>query len=138
MVSSTDRVVCDSQTTLSGSRTTTFSTSSGPSTSVMCSGASPDVPTTSSWPSWPISRMSKSSLAKRTASRCTLVTSGQVASMVRRLRALASSCTTGATPWAEKITVAPSGTSSVSSTNTAPRFCRVVTTCLLWTISLRT
>ena len=51
-------------------------------------GASPAVPTTSSWPSWPISRMSKSSAAKRRASACTLVTSGQVASIVRRLRAL--------------------------------------------------
>ena len=34
--------------------------------------------------------------------------------------------------------VAPSGTSSVSSTKIAPCFCRVVTTCLLCTISLRT
>ena len=58
--------------------------------------------------------------------------------MVFRLRALASSCTTGATPWAEKMTVAPSGTSSVSSTKIAPRFSSVVTTCLLCTISLRT
>ena len=65
IVSSTDSVVCDSQTTFSGSRTVTLSTSSGPSTSVMCSGASPEVPTTSSWPSWPMSRMSKSSSAKR-------------------------------------------------------------------------
>ena len=38
----------------------------------------------------------------------------------------------------EKTTVAPSGTSSVSSTKIAPRFCSVVTTCLLCTISLRT
>ncbi|COY77461.1 Uncharacterised protein [Mycobacterium tuberculosis] len=33
MVSSTDRVVCDSQTTLSSSRTVTWSTASTPSTS---------------------------------------------------------------------------------------------------------
>ena len=58
--------------------------------------------------------------------------------MVRSDSARASSCTTGATPWAEKTTVAPSGTSSVSSTKIAPRCCRVVTTCLLCTISLRT
>ena len=32
--------------------------SAGPSTRWMCSGASPVVPTISSWPSWPISRMS--------------------------------------------------------------------------------
>ena len=48
------------------------------------------------------------------------------------------SCTAGATPWAEKTTVAPSGTSSVSSTKIAPRLSRSVTTCLLWTICLRT
>ncbi len=58
--------------------------------------------------------------------------------MVLRLRACASSWTTGATPCAEKTTVAPSGTSSVSSTKIAPRFSSVVTTCLLCTISLRT
>ena len=57
-VSSTDSVVWDSQTTRSGSRTCTPATSAGPSTRWMCSGASPVVPTTSSWPSWPISRMS--------------------------------------------------------------------------------
>ena len=51
-----------------------------------CSGASPAVPSTSSWPSWPISRISKSSRAKRTASRCTFVTSGHVASIACRPR----------------------------------------------------
>ena len=66
IVSSTDSVVWDSQTTFSGSRTSTLATSSGPSTRVMCSGASPAVPTTSSWPSWPMSRMSKSASANRT------------------------------------------------------------------------
>ena len=40
--------------TLSSSRTATLSTASGPSTSWTWSGASPAVPTTSSWPSWPI------------------------------------------------------------------------------------
>ncbi len=34
IVSSTESVVCESHTTFSGSRTVTFSTSSGPSTSV--------------------------------------------------------------------------------------------------------
>ena len=58
--------------------------------------------------------------------------------MVRSDSARASSCTTGATPCAENTTVAPSGTSSVSSTKIAPRCCSVVTTCLLCTISLRT
>lgn len=48
IVSSTDRVVWESQTTFDSSRTLTFATSSGPSTSVMWSGASPEVPMTSS------------------------------------------------------------------------------------------
>src|SRR3954452_21645896 len=137
-VSSTDSVVCESHTTFSGSRTCTLATSSGPSTSWMWAGASPAVPSTSSWPSWPISRMSKSVEANRFASWCTLVTSGQVASIVFSCRAAASACTTGATPCAEKITVSPSGTSTVSSTKIAPRFCSVCTTYLLCTISLRT
>ena len=37
-------------------------------------------------------------------------------------------CTVGATPWAENTTIAPSGTSSVSSTNTAPALASVSTT----------
>ena len=85
-----------------------------------------------------MSRMSKSSAAKRTASLCTLVTRGHVASMVCRLRAAAAACTAGETPCAENTTRAPSGTSSVSSTKTAPRAASVSTTCRLWTISLRT
>ena len=47
-VSSTDSVVCDSQATRAGSRTTMPGTSAGLSTSWMCSGASPAVPSTSS------------------------------------------------------------------------------------------
>jgi hypothetical protein len=47
IVSSTESVVCESQTTFSGSRTSISATWSGPSTRVMCSGASPEVPTTS-------------------------------------------------------------------------------------------
>lgn len=58
IVSSTESVVWESQTTFDSSRTETPATSSGPSTSVMWSGASPLVPMTSSWPSWPIRRMS--------------------------------------------------------------------------------
>src|ERR671928_148987 len=38
-VSSTDRVVCDSQTTWSGSRTVTLATSSGPSTAALLADA---------------------------------------------------------------------------------------------------
>ena len=57
-VSSTDSVVCDSQATFAGSRTSTRATSSSPSTTWIAPGASPVVPTTSSCPSWPISRMS--------------------------------------------------------------------------------
>lgn len=55
--------------------------------------------------------------------------------MVCRLRSAAAECTEGATPCAENTTMAPSGTSSVSSTNTAPAFSSVLTTCRLCTIS---
>ena len=48
IVSSTLSVVCDSQATFSGSRTTMLATSSGLCTSWMWSGASPAVPSTSS------------------------------------------------------------------------------------------
>ena len=89
-------------------------------------------------PAWPISRMSRSCAANRRASLCTLVTSGQVASIVRSARSAASSCTAGETPCAENTTSAPSGTSSVSSTKIAPRRSSVATTCLLCTICLRT
>jgi hypothetical protein len=44
----------------------------------------------------------------------------------------------GATPWAENTTVAPSGTSCNSCTNTAPRCSRSATTWRLWTIWRRT
>ena len=52
--------------------------------------------------------------------------------------AAALSWTAGATPWAEKTTISPSGTSVSSSTKIAPRSASSSTTCLLWTISLRT
>src|SRR5689334_23228461 len=58
--------------------------------------------------------------------------------MTCRLRAAAVVCTVGATPWAENTTIAPSGTSSVSSTNTAPALASVSTTWRLCTISWRT
>ena len=104
----------------------------------MLSAASPVVPSTSSWPACPIITIVYPSSAKRRASTWTLVTSGQVASIVRRRRAAAFSCTAGATPWAEKTTISPSGTSVSRSTKTAPRADSSSTTCLLWTISLRT
>ena len=66
------------------------------------------------------------------------MTSGQVASTTRKPLVLASAWTDGATPWAENTTVAPSGTSSSSSTKTAPLVSRSLTTCRLWTICLRT
>jgi hypothetical protein len=51
----------------------------------------------------------------------------------------ASACTAGETPWAENTVIAPSGIeSSSSSTKIAPRSRSWATTCLLWTISLRT
>src|SRR4028118_1396939 len=57
--------------------------------------------------------------------------------MVLSCRAAASACTAGETPWALKTTTEPSGTSSVSSTKTAPRRSSVATTGLLWTVCLR-
>ena len=104
----------------------------------MASGASPMVPSTSSWPAWPISTTVWPSAANFLASTCTLVTSGQVASMVARPRVPALACTLGATPCAEKTTVSPSGTSVSLSTKMAPRSRSCSTTCLLCTISLRT
>ena len=58
--------------------------------------------------------------------------------MTWSLRSAADVCTVGATPCAENTTIAPSGTSSVSSTNTAPASASVSTTCRLCTISWRT
>src|SRR5947209_11623623 len=58
--------------------------------------------------------------------------------MVLSSRTRAFACTLGATPCAEKTTVLPSGTSVSSSTKIAPRPRSSSTTCLLWTISLRT
>src|SRR5215831_8579340 len=72
------------------------------------------------------------------ASRCTLVTSGQVASMTRNPRRCASWRTAGEMPWALKMTVASSGTSSSSSTKCAPLVRSASTTWRLCTISRRT
>ena len=55
MVSSTDSVVWDSQAVGWSSAKVTDAACSGLSTSVMASGASPMVPSTSSCPAWPIS-----------------------------------------------------------------------------------
>ena len=69
---------------------------------------------------------------------CTLATSGQVASITGRFRPAASLSTFSETPWALKMVTAPSGTSSISSTKTAPFLRRSSTTRLLCTISWRT
>src|SRR5438067_2802777 len=69
---------------------------------------------------------------------CTFVTSGHVASIVFSRRSPARRCTAGATPWAERTSVAPSGTSRSSATKTAPRVSRSRTTWTLWTICRRT
>ena len=66
------------------------------------------------------------------------MTSGQVASIVCSCLAAALLWTAGETPCAEKTTISPSGTSVSSSTKIAPRLLSSSTTCLLWTISLRT
>ena len=53
-VSSTDSVVCEMYATFSGSSSSSASTSASVSTRTMWSGASPIVPSTSSWPEWPM------------------------------------------------------------------------------------
>ena len=58
--------------------------------------------------------------------------------MISSSRSAAAARTAGETPWAEKITVEPGGTSSTSSTKIAPRSSSSRTTCALWTICLRT
>ena len=89
-------------------------------------------------PAWPIRKIVRPWPAKRLASLCTLVTSGQVASIARSWRSAALRCTSGATPCAESTTVAPSGTSSSLSTKIAPCCSSRRTTWMLCTICLRT
>ena len=109
-VSSTASVVCVRQAT---GRDVVERRARGPPrrwrSRACCAGASPTVPSTSSWSAWPTSTIWKSSAAKRRASAWTLATSGQVASITSSSRAAACSRTAGETPWAEKITVAPVG-----------------------------
>ena len=104
----------------------------------MWSGASPIVPSTSSWPLWPMRTIVYPSPANLTASRWTFVTSGHVASIVRSSRAAAFAWTAGETPWAEKTTVEPSGTSVSLLDEDRAALAQLSTTCLLCTISLRT
>ena len=73
-------------------------------------------------------------LTSKTTGAQVLIDAADDAEAIRDLIASAA----GDTPCAEKTTVAPSGTSSVRSTNTAPRSARVDTTWRLCTISLRT
>ena len=138
VVSSTESVVCVMYASFSVRGSGSRATSSSVCTSTISSGASPIVPTTSSWPACPIRKIVKPAPAKRLASLCTLVTSGQVASIARNRRSAALRCTSGATPCAESTTVAPSGTSSSLSTKIAPCCSSRRTTWMLCTICLRT
>src|SRR6266852_2256749 len=79
--------------------------------------------------------MVRFSRANLSASRCTLVTSGQVASITFSERSLASCRTVGGTPCALKTSTPPCGTSSMDSTKIAPRRRNCSTTYVLWTIS---
>ena len=138
-VSSTDSVVCDSQATFAGSRTSTAATSSGPSTRCDVVGR--------------LARGADDLLVALVADQQDVeVLGGEPRGLVVHLgdqragrvdraqvaRPPPPRGPTGATPCAEKTTIAPSGTSSVSSTKIAPRASRSATTCLLWTICLRT
>ncbi len=144
-VSSTDSVVCVTKASLRA-RNSGEASSARRCTSAMFStritapsGSWPSVPTTSGWPAWPTRMMVWPRRWCSSASRWTLVTSGQVASMWKNLRAVASAGTALGTPWAEKMTGASvGGISSSSSTKTAPFFFRDSTTYLLCTISWRT
>ena len=137
LVSSTDSVVWDSQATLAGSLTWTVP-SSGPSTRWMCSGASPGgaddllVPLVADEEDVVALRGEPAGLVVHLRH--------QRAGRVDRLQAAVRGLLVdpGATPWAEKTTIAPSGTSSVSSTKIAPRCSSFLTTWVLCTICLRT
>ena len=83
VVSSTESVVWVRYASCSVRGSGSSATSSTVCTSTIASGASPIVPTTSSCPAWPIRKIVKPWPAKRRASLCTLVTSGQVASIAR-------------------------------------------------------
>ena len=124
--------------TFEGSGTSTVSASAMSSTRMTASGASPRVPMTSSWSWCPTSSTVAPRPAKRRTSACTLATSGQVASITRRLRSAQTRRTSGDTPWADRMIVWPSGTSWGSSTKTAPFTASDDTTCVLCTISPRT
>ncbi len=73
--------------------------------------------------------------ARTRASWCTFVTSGQTALTTTRSFAWAAATISGAEPWAESMSGAPAGTSSMSSTNTTPRSSNRSTMSRLWTIS---
>ena len=140
-VSSIDSVVWVTKARLFGSFGVKVAASSAVSIRVTAPGGSwPTVPTTSGWCEWPISRISRPRLKWIAASRWTLVTSGQVASREKKLRAWASAGTDFGTPWAENTTGALvlSGISASSSTKMAPLVFRLSTTYLLCTISWRT
>ncbi len=82
-VSSTDKVVWV-RYARSPSGSSTVRASSRFCTRIVRSGACPLVPSTSSWPAWPINTIERRSSANRRASTCTFVTSGQVASISPR------------------------------------------------------
>ena len=85
-VSSTESVVWVRYERFPGSDTSTVSASAGDCTRIVRSGAWPVVPSTSSWPAWPIRTIVRPSPANRRASTCTFVTSGHVASITSRCR----------------------------------------------------
>ena len=139
MVSSTDSVVCDSHTTFSGSRTVTVA-------GVGRGLDELDV----------LGRLARGALdllvARVPDQQDVVALAGEPLRLLVHLgdqraggvdraqlpRSRACSRTAGETPCAEKTTIAPSGTSSVSSTKIAPRSVSVSTTCTLCTICLRT
>lgn len=126
-VSSTLKVVCVTYASFDSSSTVRVSTSC-----LVCTNNTfltrPDVPSTSGCPAWPIRMICLFSFSERIASLWTLVTSGQVASIVGSLRSFAWFSTFSDTPWALKMVIAPSGISSISFTKITPLFLRSFTT----------
>ena len=101
------------------------------------SSTSPTIPLTSACAGSPRTHTSIPFSAKSRAERCTRATNGQVASTTLRSRRSASARTCGDTPWAEKTTVAPRGTSATRSTNLKPRSLSSPMTIPLWTSSCK-
>ena len=125
--SSTDSVVCVTYASLLGIANARAAARRRPTRRGGCRRRTgPSCPRPPDGPHGRSSRSSRPCSRILATSTWTLVTSGHVASNTRSPRASASARTAFDTPCAENTTVAPAGTSSSSSTNTAPFALQVV------------